>query len=164
MQAQRIFIHHLQREDCEFVFRYTDFARAWLWLTRFWPHMSLQTNWYVLVVRHGLWNSLHRLSNLPQCCMLLYGSSAGVFGQLQGLKPLQLAHTSMHATARLVFNFSLFVRIWAWTDPAWKFPKAECQMTTHRSGWCTNYGKCFLVPSTSGAGRSKWQKNTHGLR
>lgn len=28
-------------------------------------------------------------------------------------------------------------------------------MTTRHSGWCTSYGKCSPVPSTSGAGRSE---------
>lgn len=28
-------------------------------------------------------------------------------------------------------------------------------MTTRHSGWCTNYEKCFQVPSTSRAGRSE---------
>lgn len=46
------------------------------------------------------------------------------------------------------------------TDPVWKSPREECRTTTHRSGWYTNYGKCFLVPSTSGAGMSEWQKKT----
>lgn len=40
------------------------------------------------------------------------------------------------------------------THPAWKSPKGECRMTTHHSGWCTGYGRCFLVPSISKAGRS----------
>ena len=52
-----------------------DFS-AWLWLIRFWPHMSLQTNWYVLAVRHGIWN-------LPQFGKFLL--AGGVLVRLQEL-------------------------------------------------------------------------------
>lgn len=55
--------------------------------------------------------------------------------------------------------------IWIWTHPAWKSPKEECRMTTHHSGLCTGYGRCFLVPSISKAGRSveNWKTLFEGI-